>query len=767
MKNYLTLTLLLFTNICFGQFHDDFSDGNYTANPRWFMSDMEAQMIKNDGGYAVELHPIGEIVDSQLKKGSFRTANTQTDNTWWGCDLTFDVNSNSEGNILFYIASSLPSLGESSGTYLKINLLNRSIYLVYDDEGTLKPIMESKKQIPYGEIDFSCKIIRNGGDWNVLCSVDNEEIEFEKTTLNTASVPSATSTGFLLIENPDNPYNLRINSVNCGDKPTETELINIGDIVITEIMAKPNPSVQLPEVEWVEIYNTTDRTLTLEGCKIATSAKTGTLGDYILEPNDYAVLCSYNSALELSAITHKICIVESMPALTNDGNLLTLKNRQNNTISFVEYTTDWYASEPFKADGGWSLERHDPNNPLSNSTTWGPSIDPRGGTPAETNSIACSIPDELIPCITSFGIENNRSIQIYFNKPMQGEIIELQKSISITGNSLKSLNWVEPQREILNLYLVEPLDSTYTIDITFSDIRCVSNWSMPDTTIILALPHQAQYMDIIFNELMPYVSSGNSKFIELYNNSDFYIDLSRLMLSNRDEDNNLKGSKIFSATSTILQPHQFVVISPDTSLINSPLGINSQSIYLTATLPSMPASEGTLVLSNRSGNVIDEIHYSDSWHHSTLTDLHDTSLERIDPMAPTQSTDNWQSSASHNTAGWLNSQTIDNSNAQQNKDFWLDNSTFSPNNDGHHDHLIIHHNLPAAGYTLTMDVYTRHGTHVSRITDNQLLGIQGYTLWDGTTINGTTIPIGLYIIVIQASHPNNYKITKKILCIRI
>ena len=58
MKNYLTLTLLLFTNICFGQFHDDFSDGNYTANPRWFMSDMEAQIIKNDGGYAVDLHPI-------------------------------------------------------------------------------------------------------------------------------------------------------------------------------------------------------------------------------------------------------------------------------------------------------------------------------------------------------------------------------------------------------------------------------------------------------------------------------------------------------------------------------------------------------------------------------------------------------------------------------------------------------------------------------------------------------------------------------------
>ena len=787
MKKILILCLLLFSLSISAQFYDDFSDGNYTANPRWFMTDMDAQIETSDDGYAVELHPTGNIEDSTLKKGSFRTANTLTDNTWWGCDLTFDINKDSEGEISFYIASSLPSLGESSGTYLKINILSRSIYLVYCDGKTLKPIMESKKQLPYREINFLCKIIRNGSNWNILCSIEGENIEFEKTTLNTASVTNSTSCGFLLFENPDNPFNLRINSVNCGDKPTETELINAGDIVITEIMAKPNPAVELPEVEWLEIYNTTDHTLTLEGCKISTPAKTGTFNDYILEPHDYAVICSYNAMTELIAVTNKICIVESMPALNNNGNLLTLKNKQNHIISFVEYTPDWYATEPFKADGGWSLERRDPSNPLSNSTTWSPSIDPRGGTPAEPNSTATPLPDNLIPCITTIGISNSRSIQVHFNKPMQGEIIALQQNIDITGNSLKSLNWIEPQRETLNLYLTEPLDSTNTIDISFHDFTCVSGFSMPDTTITIALPYQAKYMDIIFNELMPYVSDNNSKFIELYNNSNFYIDLSRLMLSNRNVDNNLHNSKIFCSTSTLLPPQQYAVISPDTSAIHSPLGINPQSIYITATLPSMPATEGTLVLTDRSGNIIDEIHYSNSWHHSQLNDLHDISLERINPMSPTQDPANWHSSAlysppvlggepegeevdktlSHNTAGWLNSQTINNSNTQQDKYFWLDDPTFSPNNDGHRDHLIIHHNLPTAGYTLTIDAYTRHGAHICRIADNQLLSTQGYTLWNGTNSNYETIPAGLYVLVIQAIHPNNSKITQKLIIIKI
>lgn len=779
MKNYLTIIFLLFSALCFSQFYDDFSDGNYSANPRWFMTDMDANIVENNGGYAVELHPTGELNNNPsgyatspktgeeytMHKGSFRTANTLMDNTWWGCDLTFDINKDSEGEIRFYISSSLPSLGEGVGFFLEINLETRLVNFIYENK-TTEILLSSNQPIPHATTNLTCKITRNNKDWSIECNANNNKIlNSQLSILN--SLQSATSTGFLLIENPNNPYNLRVNSVNCGDKPTESELIMPGDIVITEIMAKPNPSVELPEVEWIEIYNTTNRTLVLEECKITTPAKTGTFNDYILEPHDYAILCSYNAMTELITITNKICIVESMPTLNNDGNLLTLRNKQNHIISFVEYSTDWYDSEPFKAEGGWSLERRDPSNPLSNSTTWIPSIDPRGGTPAETNSTAISLPDELIPCITSFGITDNRSIQIYFNKPMQGEIISLQQKINISGNSLKSLDWIEPQREILNIYLTEPLDSTNTIDISFYDFTCISGWSMPDTTITLALPYHAQYMDIIFNELMPYVSDNNSKFIELYNNSDFYIDLNRLMLSNRDTDEKLKNPKIFCTTSTILPPQQYAVISPDTSTINCPLGINKQSIYITATLPSMPATEGTLVLTHRSGNVIDEVHYSDSWHHPLLTDLHDISLERIDPMASSQEPKNWHSSASHNTAGWINSQTINHSNIQQDKYFWLENSTFSPDNDGYQDHLIINHNLPSVGYTLTIDAYTRHGAHICNIANNQLLNPQGYTLWDGSISGGSMIPAGLYVLIIQATNPNGNKIGQKLICIKI
>jgi hypothetical protein len=767
MKIYLTSIFLLLSAICFGQFYDDFSDGNYTSNPRWFMTDMDAQIVENNDGYAVELHPTGEIENSSIKKGSFRTANTQTDNTWWGCDLTFDVNENSEGEIRFYLMSTLPNLGSGEGIYLSINTKSRLLYFIYENKGT-KIITRSKTEFSLGSINLSCAIAKQNKEWQLECKTDGKDIAFSPIEVqNIASLELTMSTGFVVYETLENPINLRVNRVNCGKKPEEAEMIGEGDIVITEIMAKPNPAVGLPEVEWIEIYNNSDEAVALGGCKISSPSKTGTLNDYILESHDYAVLCSYNAAVEMSAISQKICIVESMPALNNNGNILTLKNRQNHTISFVEYSTDWYKSEPFKSDGGWSLERIDPNNPLSNAHTWGPSIDPRGGTPAEINSIAMELPDVLIPRIIGFGVENEKLVHIYFNKPMQGEIIELKKSIAIVGNSLKSLNWIEPQRQTLSINLTEPLDSSYAIDINFSDMRCVSGWSMADTTITLALPHQTQYMDIIFNELMPYVSNGNSKFIELYNNSDFYLDLSRLMLSNRDENNNLKSSKIFCSTSTILPPHRFAVISPDTSAIHCALGVNPQSIYFVSALPSMPAKEGTLVLTDRGGNIVDEIDYSDSWHHPQLSDSHDISLERIDSMAPTQSADNWSSCSIKNSAGWQNSQSIKIENEVSNRHFWLETNSFSPNNDGHQDHLIIHHNLPTAGYTMTIDAYTRHGAHICKMIDNKLIDPEGYVMWDGTTKDGTMIPTGLYVIVVRATNEDGDKIETKLIAIKI
>ncbi|MBP5708871.1 MAG: lamin tail domain-containing protein, partial [Bacteroidales bacterium] len=45
-------------------------------------------------------------------------------------------------------------------------------------------------------------------------------------------------------------------------------ITNVGDVVITEIMADPTPVVGLPEVEYIEILNRTDEDIYLDGWTI-------------------------------------------------------------------------------------------------------------------------------------------------------------------------------------------------------------------------------------------------------------------------------------------------------------------------------------------------------------------------------------------------------------------------------------------------------------------------------------------------------------------
>ena len=66
----------------------------------------------------------------------------------------------------------------------------------------------------------------------------------------------------------------------------------VGDLIITEIMADPAPVVGLPEAEFVEIYNSGDQPFDLSLVSIADLGDTVGLPSVILMPQEYIVLTS-------------------------------------------------------------------------------------------------------------------------------------------------------------------------------------------------------------------------------------------------------------------------------------------------------------------------------------------------------------------------------------------------------------------------------------------------------------------------------------------
>src|SRR5690606_33396233 len=61
----------------------------------------------------------------------------------------------------------------------------------------------------------------------------------------------------------------------------------VGDILINEFMADPSPAVDLPEVEFVEIYNVSNKIIDLSNWKLGDNTTFGSFNGGIIYPNEY------------------------------------------------------------------------------------------------------------------------------------------------------------------------------------------------------------------------------------------------------------------------------------------------------------------------------------------------------------------------------------------------------------------------------------------------------------------------------------------------
>ncbi|MCU0392853.1 MAG: Ig-like domain-containing protein, partial [Thermoflexibacter sp.] len=97
------------------------------------------------------------------------------------------------------------------------------------------------------------------------------------------------------------------------------------EILITEIFADESPKIGLPLVEYVEILNNSNSVLTLNGLQFADGTSTVRLPSAVLQPQEYAILCSSTRIDSFSRIspTPKVIGVSSFPSLNNAGERLT------------------------------------------------------------------------------------------------------------------------------------------------------------------------------------------------------------------------------------------------------------------------------------------------------------------------------------------------------------------------------------------------------------------------------------------------------------
>jgi hypothetical protein len=536
------------------------------------------------------------------------------------------------------------------------------------------------------------------------------------------------------------------------------------DIVINEIMANPSPPVYLPQYEYVELYNHSDKNIEMEGWSFTYGTTSKIFPPYLFPAKSYLLLAHSGAVSSLETFGTVLPLLGAQSAISNTGQYLSLRDANGTIISWIDFTVDYYADD-YKSDGGWALELIDPEQPCPGAFNWKVSADGNGGTPGKGNSVLAANADMQQPHIRRIAVDGNHTIILYASKPLGdiSPVCSIEPATSLTDIRVAGNHF-----DRIQLTLQEPLQEGQWYDLSVTDgIRDCAGYAVPPAHFRFALPQKTDSTDVVFNEILFRPLPESHSFIELYNRSQKAVRISDLQLALRHSSGELSAPVALSEEDYLLLPGQYLVISRNTDAIIRQFNVHDPNCFLDVPdMPSLTKESGMVVLLNRSLQIVDEVHYSLSEHTDALTETTGVSLERLHPDRNSLDPTNWHTAAQtagFATPGQQNSQFTEAAAAQSG--VTLLPEVFSPDNDGIDDVLNICYRLEAPATTVDLIIFDASGRRVLQLLKQQIAGTDGVITWDGFNDSRRQAQTGVYIIYFHAYNSAGFNKIFKLPCV--
>ncbi|MFN7012878.1 MAG: lamin tail domain-containing protein, partial [Bacteroidia bacterium] len=439
-----------------------------------------------------------------------------------------------------------------------------------------------------------------------------------------------------------------------------TSLASFRDIIFNELFPDPSPVVGLPEQEFVELYNRSNNNINLSGLRFSDISSTAILGNEILLPGEYIILCRIQDTALFSPFG-KVMGLSPWPRLNNSSDSLWLRDAGGNIIDFVYYTDAWYKNSA-KKNGGWTLELINPLLPCSGVNNWIASVNPSGGTPGTQNSVFSNTLDNIPPIITNIQVVSQTQLAVTFSESMDSTT--LVNGFYTISNSIgiDVVTPIGPDFTTMNVSLLNLIDTgivyTFTaIGITDCSGNLISN---SGNNKIFGIGRPAQKFEVVINELFPDPSGTpfvpEKEFVELYNTTNQVLSLRFYRWSDLSTSTLLPDVTIF--------PNEYIILcaNADISLFE-PFG---RTVGLSS-WPSLNNAGDVMTLRDNAGNLIHQIAYNNSWYNDQAKQRQGGwSIEMKDPRNPCGEENNWSASVSSNraTPGQMNSVATSNLDTQ-------------------------------------------------------------------------------------------------------
>ena len=283
-----------------------------------------------------------------------------------------------------------------------------------------------------------------------------------------------------------------------------------------------------------------------------------------------------------------------------------------------------------------------PNHICSEQQNWSAASNLLGGTPGTMNTQWTTALDIQGPELLSLFTSSPDKIELKFDEKLE-PVLMLNPNIYVFEPVLNIGEVILTSPTTIEISLTQPMQPGIIYKLLpLTAIDCLGNPSMSEDTIVFGVVVPAEAGDVLINEILFNPASGGSRFIEIINPGQKFINLSTLAIGRITGTHN----DIYpTGINEILAPGDIVVFSPDPSDIQSRYTVPNPLKLYASSLPSWDdKSDHAAIIAG--GEIIDSFTYSSAWHHPAISDQNGVSLERISTASSTSSSSNWHSASS-------------------------------------------------------------------------------------------------------------------------
>ena len=511
----------------------------------------------------------------------------------------------------------------------------------------------------------------------------------------------------------------------------ENSILNgASPFVLNEIMFKPLSTNQ----EWVEIFNRTECGYSVYNLRIM-DASGGIISFYgYIPPLDFIVVCQ-DTILFLQTYPEvdpqKVIFASDWASLNNTEETLILSDEFETKLDSTSYNGNSCPSD-------FSIERIDPFD--DENILWSICTDSLG-TP--------TFPNSVLPMQYDLSLEFD-ILQINENSINHSVIIKNIGLENIFGAAISCdliINGEYPSENIYTdeISLEDSLLFEFATDIVeggyFSFLYEVisENDMNPNNNIDFSF-YNSGSLPFVINEIMYDPDGDEPEWIEITNN--FQIpDLLEIILV-VDED---------TLEIPYCDENYYLITNSENDVDSLRAKYDLDDIMIFTGLSSLSNDGEQILLMDECRNLLEEFFFQPDWND----ELDGVSIERVNPKINAVS-QNWGPSTNGCTPGRANSIFVQ--MLPNNMKLNVAPNPFSPYRD---ERTIFSYALPEVLSTVTLRIFDLKGRMIRRLVDQVLQSSTGNIIWDGRNDNEKKLPVGVYIVLMQATARESEKVYSK------